>query len=80
MNSSFQQLGVDENYFWSILDQIGMRAFEDQCTPANPRVPQIEDMKDIAVAAYYGVRQEEGHRLRVQREGVGATEEASERL
>ena len=80
MNSSFQQLGVDEDYFWSILDQIGMRAFEDQCTPANPRVPQIEDMKDIAVAAYYGVRQEEGHRLRVQREGVGATEEASERL
>ena len=80
MNSSFQQLGVDEDYFWSILDQIGMRAFEDQCTPANPRVPQIEDMKDIAVAAYYGVRQEEGHRLRVHREGVGATEEASERL
>ncbi len=33
-------------------DQIGMRAYEDQCAPANPRIPQIEDMKDIAITAY----------------------------
>ena len=60
MNKSFQECGVDEDYFWSILDQIGMRAYEDQCAPANPRIPQIEDMKDIAIAAYYGVSQAEG--------------------
>ncbi|BDR52438.1 aldehyde-alcohol dehydrogenase [Bombiscardovia nodaiensis] len=80
MDSTFQAAGVDEEYFWSILDQIGMRAYEDQCTPANPRVPQIEDMKDIAIAAYYGISQEEGHKRRVAREGVAATEEASQRL
>ena len=80
MDSSFQAAGVDEDYFWSVLDQIGMRAYEDQCTPANPRIPQIEDMKDIAIAAYYGVSQEEGHRLRVSREGEAATEEASQRI
>ena len=80
MDSSFQAAGVDEGYFWSVLDQIGMRAYEDQCTPANPRIPQIEDMKDIAIAAYYGVPQEEGHRLRVSREGEAATEEASQRI
>ena len=80
MDSSFQAAGVDEDYFWSVLDQIGMRAYEDQCTPANPRIPQIEDMKDIAIAAYYGVPQEEGHRLRVSREGEAATEEASQRI
>ena len=40
---------MDEDYFWSVLDQIGMRAYEDQCTPANPRIPLINDMKDIAV-------------------------------
>ena len=79
MNKSFQECGVDEDYFWSILDQIGMRAYEDQCAPANPRIPQIEDMKDIAIAAYYGVSQAEGHKLRVQRQGEAATEEASER-
>ena len=80
MNKSFQECGVDEDYFWSVLDQIGMRAYEDQCTPANPRIPMIEDMKDIAVAAYYGVPQAEGHKIRVEREGVAATEEASERV
>ena len=80
MNHSFQECGVDESHFWSILDQIGMRAYEDQCTPANPRIPQIEDMKDIAIAAYYGVSQGEGHQRRVEREGLDATEEASERV
>lgn len=79
MNCSFKDCGVDESYFWSVLDQIGMRAYEDQCAPANPRIPQIEDMKDIAIAAYYGVSMEEGHKLRVEREGEAATEEASQR-
>ena len=63
-----------------LLDRIGMRAYEDQCTPANPRIPLIEDMEDIAIAAYYGVSQAEGHKLRVERLGVAATEEASERV
>lgn len=80
MNKSFKDCGVDEDYFWSVLDQIGMRAYEDQCAPANPRIPQIEDMKDIAIAAYYGVSQAEGHAMRIEREGVDATEEASERV
>ena len=80
MNKSFQECGVDEDYYWSIIDQIGMRAYEDQCAPANPRIPQIEDMKDIAIAAYYGVSQEEGHKLRIERQGKAATEEASERV
>ncbi|RIY21900.1 bifunctional acetaldehyde-CoA/alcohol dehydrogenase [Bifidobacteriaceae bacterium VN002] len=68
MDASFKACGVDEEYYWSLLDQIGMRAYEDQCAPANPRIPQIEDMKDIAIAAYYGVSQAEGHRMRLQRE------------
>ncbi|MBT1177444.1 bifunctional acetaldehyde-CoA/alcohol dehydrogenase [Bifidobacterium callimiconis] len=79
MDRSFKAAGVDEEYFWSVLDQIGMRAYEDQCTPANPRIPMIEDMKDIAIAAYYGVSQAEGHAKRVEREGLKAVEEASQR-
>ncbi|WP_243388789.1 bifunctional acetaldehyde-CoA/alcohol dehydrogenase [Bifidobacterium simiarum] len=79
MDKSFQAAGVDEDYFWSVLEQIGMRAYEDQCTPANPRIPMIEDMKDIAIAAYYGVSQAEGHARRVAREGANAVEEASQR-
>ena len=80
MDRSFKDCGINEDYFWSVLDQIGMRAYEDQCTPANPRVPLIEDMKDIAIAAYYGVDQRKGHELRVGREGAEQTEEASQRV
>lgn len=79
MDSCFKDCGVDEETYWGLLDQIGMRAYEDQCTPANPRVPMIEDMKDIAIAAYYGVSQSEGHELRARREGAGALVEASQR-
>lgn len=68
MDKSFQAAGVDEDHFWEQLDRIGMRAYEDQCTPANPRIPMIEDMKDIAIAAYYGVPQAEGHKLRQEHE------------
>ncbi len=31
-------------------------------------------MKDIAIAAYYGVPEAEGHKIRVEREGEAATE------
>ncbi|MDN6017163.1 MAG: hypothetical protein L0H91_02330, partial [Bifidobacterium mongoliense] len=79
MDSCFKDCGVDEETYWGLLDQIGMRAYEDQCTPANPRVPMIEDMKDIAIAAYYGGSQSEGHELRARREGAGALVEASQR-
>lgn len=80
MDPTFQSIGVDEEYFWSVLDQIGMRAYEDQCTPANPRVPNIQDMKDIAIAAYYGISRQEAHKRREEREGADSLLEASERI
>lgn len=30
------------------------RAFEDQCTTANPRLPLVEELKQILLASYYG--------------------------
>ena len=36
-----------------------MGAYEDQCAPANPRMPMIEDMKDLMTAAYYGTSLED---------------------
>jgi acetaldehyde dehydrogenase/alcohol dehydrogenase len=52
--ASFQAQGVDETEFLSRLDELAMGAYEDQCAPANPRMPMREDMKDIMTAAYYG--------------------------
>lgn len=78
MDASFRDAGVDEDFFWSNLDKIGHHAYEDQCTPANPRVPEIEDMKDIAIAAYYGVSQEEGKAMRAKRRAAsGAVAESA---
>jgi len=52
--ASFQAQGVDETDFVTRLDELAMGAYEDQCAPANPRMPMREDMKDIMTAAYYG--------------------------
>jgi len=52
--ASFQAQGVDEQEFIGRLDEVAYGAYEDQCAPANPRMPMIEDMKDLMTAAYYG--------------------------
>ncbi|SIT77067.1 bifunctional acetaldehyde-CoA/alcohol dehydrogenase [Microbacterium sp. RU33B] len=51
---SFQAQGVDEADFIGRLHEIAMAAYEDQCAPANPRMPMIADMKTLMEAAYYG--------------------------
>jgi len=52
---SFQAAGVDEVEFLASLDTLAMQAYEDQCAPANPRMPMIDDMKIMMEAAYYGI-------------------------
>ena len=59
VEKSFKEQGVDEQRYMSSLDALAMRAYEDQCAPANPRLPMLQDMKDIMVAAYYGISQAE---------------------
>ena len=35
------------------VEKLAYLAFEDQCSPANPRVPMVEDMKQILTDAFY---------------------------
>ncbi|MFC4463677.1 bifunctional acetaldehyde-CoA/alcohol dehydrogenase [Streptomyces xiangluensis] len=51
---SFQALGVDERAFLDALPREAMNAYEDQCAPANPRMPMLDDMQQLMRAAYYG--------------------------
>ncbi|WP_327341418.1 bifunctional acetaldehyde-CoA/alcohol dehydrogenase [Streptomyces europaeiscabiei] len=51
---TFQALGVDEQAFLGALPQQALNAYEDQCAPANPRMPMLDDMREIMRAAYYG--------------------------
>ncbi|WP_425471219.1 bifunctional acetaldehyde-CoA/alcohol dehydrogenase [Xylanimonas allomyrinae] len=59
VEKSFAEQGVSEKDFIGGLDGLAMRAYEDQCAPANPRLPMLQDMKDIMVAAYYGLTRED---------------------
>lgn len=51
---SFKDAGIDEEEFLAKLDILADRAFEDQCTTANPRVPLVEEIKQIMLDSYYG--------------------------
>ena len=47
-------LGVDEKEWNDHVEHMAFMAYEDQCSPANPRVPLVEDMVKILKAAYHG--------------------------
>ncbi|MFI8091035.1 bifunctional acetaldehyde-CoA/alcohol dehydrogenase [Streptomyces sp. NPDC086080] len=51
---SFRALGVEEQAFLDALPQQALNAYEDQCAPANPRMPMLDDMQDLMRAAYFG--------------------------
>ncbi|AQT75524.1 bifunctional acetaldehyde-CoA/alcohol dehydrogenase [Streptomyces sp. fd1-xmd] len=50
---SFRALGLDESAFIGALPQQALNAYEDQCAPANPRMPMLDDMEEIMRTAYY---------------------------
>ena len=51
---SFKEAGINEQEFMAKLDLLADRAFEDQCTTANPRLPLVEELKQILIDSYYG--------------------------
>ncbi|MFZ7305939.1 bifunctional acetaldehyde-CoA/alcohol dehydrogenase [Avibacterium avium] len=51
---SFKEQGIDEQTWLAARRDIALLAFEDQCSPANPRLPLVEDMEVILTNAYYG--------------------------
>lgn len=52
--TSLRECGIEEHEFLSKLDELADRAFEDQCTTANPRLPLVSELKQILLDAYYG--------------------------
>ena len=51
---TIKEWGVSEKDFLEHVDQMALEAFDDQCTPANPRYPLISELKEIYLRAYYG--------------------------
>jgi acetaldehyde dehydrogenase/alcohol dehydrogenase len=54
IQESFQQVGVDEQAFLDAVPEQALNAYQDQCAPANPRMPMLDDMQELMRAAYYG--------------------------
>ena len=52
--TNFKDTGIEKESFYSHIDRIAVLAYEDQCSPCNPRVPLVEDMKVILKEAYEG--------------------------
>ncbi len=51
---SLQETGIEEQEFLAKVDMLADRAFEDQCTTANPRLPLVSELKQILLDSYYG--------------------------
>ena len=54
IKKTIKEYGVDEKAFLDTLDEMSEKAFDDQCTGANPRYPLISEIKDMYLKAYYG--------------------------
>ena len=54
MPKSFKEAGIPEEEFLAKVDMLADRAFEDQCTNANPRVPLVSEIREILLDSYYG--------------------------
>lgn len=52
--TTLQKAGIDENRFLQVVDELADKAFEDQSTTANPRMPLVSELKEIYLKAYYG--------------------------
>ena len=51
---SFKEAGMEEAEWMAKVDELADRAFSDQCTTANPRLPIVEELKQILIDSYYG--------------------------
>ena len=54
IKKTIRDYGIDEQDFLATLDEMSEKAFDDQCTGANPRYPLISELKDIYLKTYYG--------------------------
>lgn len=52
---SFSECGIDEETYMRNAPDIANKAFEDQCTTANPKLPLVKEIEQIMIDAYKGV-------------------------
>lgn len=54
MPMDIKSCGVDKDKFYAEVDELADKAYEDQCTVANPKMPLVRELKQIYIDAYEG--------------------------
>jgi acetaldehyde dehydrogenase/alcohol dehydrogenase len=52
--NSIKEWGVKEEDFLAVVDELAVKAFDDQCTGTNPRYPLISEIKQLYLDSFYG--------------------------
>uniref|UniRef100_A0A7S0E3L5 Alcohol dehydrogenase 4 n=1 Tax=Hanusia phi TaxID=3032 RepID=A0A7S0E3L5_9CRYP len=52
--ATFAEAGINKDAYYKIIDSLAEHAFDDQCTPANPRFPLVTELRHILESAYDG--------------------------
>lgn len=51
---NFAAQGLDEKAWMNAAEKLSYLAYEDQCSPANPRIPMVKDMEEIIKKSFNG--------------------------
>ena len=54
IKKTIAEYNVTEEAFLASLDDMSIKAFDDQCTGANPRYPLVAELKQIYTNSFYG--------------------------
>ncbi len=50
--STVKECGIDEKVYMDAIGELAYKAFEDQCTTANPRLPKVKELEMLYKKAY----------------------------
>lgn len=53
---NFKSENISKEDWFKNAEELAYLAYEDQCTPCNPRIPMIKDMIKILEDAYEGYK------------------------
>ena len=54
IKKTIAEYNVSEESFLATLDDMSLKAFDDQCTGANPRYPLVAELKQMYLNSFYG--------------------------
>lgn len=52
--ATIKETGIDEKTYMDAIPDLAYKAFEDQCTTANARLPKVKELEELYRIAYYG--------------------------